>query len=136
MRCHAALLVGEARCDTFCVDHRKRREASVALHVGTSIIKGNLASDEQTRALYVSDMDTTTDPDLSNLSQAEARGPCFLTSEKVLCPKRRPYELVRKCPYGAPECPGRCSLYGHTICQTPFHVLHLVHTKINNVLIT
>ena len=32
------------------------------------------------------------------------------TSEELLCPKRRPYKHVRRCPYGALECPGQCSL--------------------------
>ena len=58
------------------------------------------------------------------------------TSEELLCPKRRPYKHVRRCPYSAPECPGQCSLYGHTIHRTLLNVLHLVHTKQSNVLVT
>ena len=40
------------------------------------------------------------------------------------------------CPYGAPECPGQCSLYGHAIRRMLLNVLHLVHTKQSNVLVT
>ena len=47
-----------------------------------------------------------------------------ITSEKLLCPKRCPYKHVRRCRYGAPECPGQCSLNRHTIRRMPFHVLH------------
>ena len=57
-------------------------------------------------------------------------------SEELLCPKRRPYKHVRRCPYGAPECPTQRTLYGHTIRRMPFHVLRLVHTKLSNVLVT
>ena len=51
-------------------------------------------------------------------------------------PEKTPVQHVRRCPYGALECPGQCSLNGHTIRRTPFHVLHLVYTKLSNVLIT
>ena len=71
------------------------------------------------------------------LSSADSlRHPLLSTSEELLCPKRRPYEHVRRCPYGAPECPSQLAPYGHTIRRTPFHVLHLVHTKLSNVLVT
>ena len=58
------------------------------------------------------------------------------SSGALLCPKRRPYEHVRRCPYGAPECLSQLAPYGHTIRRTPFHVMRLVHTKDSNVLVT
>ena len=57
-------------------------------------------------------------------------------SEELLCPKRRPSEHICRFPYGALECLGQCSLNGRTIRQTLLNVLHLVHTKKSNVLIT